>query len=140
MARVNSSRTKITPEELETAMQKLLKDYDKDVQEVVRKTIPQAARAGAKQLRSTSPKRAKGGGKYASGWASKVEQGRTGVTATIYGKHGTYQLAHLLEHGHAVRNGGRASGFAGAIVHIAPVEEWVVQEAIKRTMEGVARI
>ena len=138
MARVNSSRTKISPEELEAAMQKLLKDYDKDVQEVVRKTIPQAARAGAKQLRSTSPKGKTG--KYASGWASKVEQGRTGVTATIYGKHGTYQLAHLLEHGHAVRNGGRASGFAGAIVHIAPVEEWVIQEATKRTMEGVARI
>lgn len=137
MARVNSSRTKITPEELEAAIQKMLKDYDKDVQEVVRKTIPQAARAGAKQLRSSSPKES---GKYAGGWASKVEQGRTGVTATIYGKHGTYQLAHLLEHGHAVRNGGRASGNAKAIVHIAPVEEWVVQEAIKRTMEGVARI
>ena len=132
------ARTKVTPEQLEQALQKMLKDYDKDVQEVARKTIPQAARAGAKQLRSTSPKGKTG--KYASGWASKVEQGRTGVTATIYGKHGTYQLAHLLEHGHAVRNGGRAAGNAKAIVHIAPVEEWVVQEASKRTMEGVARI
>ena len=132
------SKIKVSADQLESAMQKMLKDYDKDVQEVVRKTVPQAARAGAKQLRGTSPKGRTG--KYASGWSSRIEQGRVGVTATIYGKHGTYQLAHLLEHGHAVRRGGRTYGNAGAITHIAPVEEWVVQEAIRRTMEGVARL
>lgn len=131
------ANTKVTPEQLGTALQKMLKDYDKDVQEVVKKTVPQAARAGAKQLRGSSPKKT---GKYASGWSSKVEQGRVGVTATIYGKHGTYQLAHLLEHGHAVRRGGRTYGSTRAITHIAPVEEWVIEEAIRRTMEGVARI
>ena len=58
------------------------------------------------------------------------------VGATVYGKHGTYQLAHLLEYGHATRNGGRT----GANEHIKPVEEWAVEEVQDQIMKAIEGI
>lgn len=47
----------------------------------------------------------------------------------------TYRLTHLLEHGHATRNGGRTREFK----HIAPVRDRLVveyQQGIKRILKG----
>lgn len=136
MAVVNSSRFNLK-EGIDWAVKKYLEDYNQDVIREVTTVVPQVAREAARMLRQTAPKES---GKYARGWASKVERGRLKIGATVYGKHGTYQLAHLLEHGHAVRNGGRASGNAKAIVHIAPVEEWAVGEVVDRTIERLSSV
>lgn len=111
-----------------------LKDYYREgVIEVVTDVIPQVAREAAKKLKQTSPKGKSG--KYAKGWAVKVEKGRINVGATVYGKSGTYQLAHLLEHGHATRNGtGRVYEDTRAHPHIVDVENWAANEAYDRTM------
>lgn len=114
-------------------IQKYLEDYNGECIEVMTEVIPKVAKEAAKKLRAESPNGPKG---YAKGWTSKTEIGRMRVGARVYGKHGTYQLAHLLEHGHAKRNGGRTA----AIVHIAPVEQWAIDEATDRIIQGMEAI
>lgn len=108
--------------DLQKEVNKILKDeYFGDVKEAVAEVVPKVAKDAAKKLRSASPRKS---GKYAKGWTSTVEKGRLTISSTVHGKSGTYQLAHLLENGHAKRGGGRTA----PIVHIAPIEEWAVKE------------
>lgn len=118
-------------------MKDILDDYGDEIYEVMDEVIPEVAKEAAKKLRQESPKKeGKGGGKYAKGWTYETQSGRLVTTSTVYGKHGTYQLAHLLEHGHAKRNGGRVDPVpAGG--HIAPVEEWAIDEAQTRIKEKI---
>ncbi len=124
MAVVSSSKMNFA----EVVQDMLQKQYYPQVVEVTTQVIDEVSKEAVKKLRQESPKGSKG--KYARGWTRKVETGRMTVGATVYGKTGTYQLAHLLEHGHAKRGGGRTA----AIVHIKPVEEWAVDEAYSRIM------
>ena len=131
MAVVNSSKMNFA----DVVQDILQKQYYPQVVEVSTQVINEVSREAVKKLQQNSPKGPKG---YAKGWARKVETGRLTVGATVYGKHGTYQLAHLLEYGHARRGGGRN---VDAIVHIKPIEEWAVNEAYERIidrLEGLA--
>lgn len=125
MAVVNSSKMNFA----EVVQDMLKKQYYPDVVEATTRTIAEVSNEAVKKLKSGSPKGKTG--KYAKGWARKVETGRLTVGATVYGKSGTYQLAHLLEHGHAKRGGGRTD----SIVHIEPVEQWAIEEAYERIMQ-----
>lgn len=101
-------------------------NYGVDVAEAMDSSIREVAKESVKKLKQTSP-----GTKYPKGWAVRYERGRLQTGATIYGKSGTYQLAHLLEHGHAKRGGGRTA----PIVHIKPVEEWATEEVHERMVQ-----
>ena len=118
---------------LERAMRDILQDYSVEVAKAAEEAVTEVSKEATKKLRQTSPKRK---GRYARGWTSKVEKTTTTVDATVYGKTGTYQLAHLLEHGHARRGGGRK---VDGIVHIKPVEDWAISEVEKRIREKVER-
>lgn len=118
---------------LERAVKDILQDYSVEVSKAAAEAVQEVTKEATKKLRQTSPKRK---GRYAKGWASKVEKTTTTVDATVYGKTGTYQIAHLLEHGHARRGGGRN---VGGIEHIKPVEEWAISEVEKRIREKVER-
>lgn len=116
---------------LDKAVDDILKEFSVDVSKAADEAITEVSREAVKKLKQTSP----GKGRYAKGWTRKVEKTAATVDAVIYGKHGTYQLAHLLEHGHAKRGGGRVAG----IVHIKPVEEWAIAEVETRIREKVGR-
>lgn len=62
---------------------------------------------------------------------SKIKNG----DQVIYQKAPTYRLTHLLENGHAKRNGGRVS----PKVHIAPVEEELVSNYISRVEKRLSQ-
>lgn len=95
-------------------------------------SVEEVAKEAAKKLKQTSP----GTGRYHKGWAVKNERGRLTCAAIVYGKHGTYQLAHLLENGHLMRNGKRSK----AIVHIKPVADWANTEALNRMYEKLEKL
>ena len=89
---------------------------DMEMKKAVRKT----ATAVKKEISANAPKRT---GKYAKSWtAKKTKENSHSLEMTVHSKN-RYQLAHLLEKGHAKRGGGRVSGKP----HIAPAEEKGVQ-------------
>lgn len=102
-------------------MSRILDEYNQEVQKATRDSIKTVAKEASKRLKSTSPKRS---GAYASGWSVKQVDEMTAVVHNT--KH--YQLTHLLENGHVVRNKKGTYGRAPAIKHIAPVEEWANNE------------
>jgi len=113
----------------------LQKQYYPEVVATTTAVISEVSGEAVRRLKQESPRGRSG--KYAKGWARKIETGRLMVGATVYGKSGTYQLAHLLENGHAQRGGGRTA----PVVHIAPVEQWAIDETYERIMhrlEGLA--
>ena len=60
------------------------------------------------------------GKNYRKGWRAK----KNGKNGYIIYNATNYQLTHLLEYGHATKNGGRTRAFP----HIRPVEEEVIKE------------
>ena len=123
---VNSNRMNF-----EEVINGYLKEYVGETAEGLTVVIPRVARQAAKKLRQESHTKFKGTGEYAENWAVQVETGRIRVGATVYGKKPTYRLAHLLEKGHAKRGGGRVD----PIEHIAPVEEWAMDEAVNQFID-----
>lgn len=124
---------KKTPiEKLDAAIAKTLEEYSTELMDGIRASTEAVAKAGAAAVRATS--RSSFNGKaYAAGWTSKVENSRLSAEAVIYNKD-HYQLAHLLENGHALRRGGRSigKGFVDGREHIKPVEEEIAEKFEKK--------
>ena len=98
------------------AINEMLEDCRVDNEEALKANITDACKDGRSYLRANSPKRT---GDYAKGWSYKVDEDVPGsYTGHVYNKT-HYQLSHLLEKGHAKRNGGRVAG----IPHIEPAFE-----------------
>lgn len=102
-----------------------LKNYRNEVQEKLNKAADETAKDTVKELKATSPKRY---GNYGKSWTTKKEKQGGSETQIVHNKK-HYQLTHLLENGHATKNGGRTRAF----VHIKPAE----QNAIKGFEEKV---
>lgn len=114
-------------------VQKYLEEQRYEVIEAMSESIDEVAKESVKKLKAESPRGATN--TYYKGWAYKIEKGRLSHGSVVYGKNGTYQLAHLLEYGHAKRGGGRTKPYE----HIKPVEEWAIDEVIDRTITKVER-
>jgi len=111
-------------ESLTVQMSRILEEYSEDLQDATNDAIEKVAKEAVQKLKNTSPKKT---GDYARGWKVKREKGR-GNIATLIVHNKEYQLTHLLENGHIVRNKKGTYGRAPAIKHIKPVEEWANTE------------
>ena len=111
--------------EFADAISDLLEEYGDAATDVIREVAPELAKSARKELKATSPV-GNENRHYADGWSVQTENIRNGVAVTIYNrlKPG---LTHLLEHGHALRNGGRSK----AIPHIAPVNEKIQRDFVE---------
>lgn len=110
---------------IELQMDRILSDYSKDVIRETDEAFDTVAKECVKKLKSSSPKRK---GKYARGWTKTTEKGGGLKTNTVVVHNKVYQLTHLLENGHIIRNAKGTYGRVSGIKHIAPVEEWAVEE------------
>lgn len=97
-----------------------LTEYADLAESEMKKAVKKTATSVKKKISANAPKRT---GKYAVSWTTKkTKENSHTLEMTVHSKN-RYQLAHLLEKGHAKRNGGRVNGKP----HIAPAEEKGVQ-------------
>ena len=105
-----------------------LTDYADLADEAMKKTVRKTAKSVKDEISANAPKRT---GAYSKSWtAKKTKENSHSLEMTVHSKN-RYQLAHLLEKGHAKRGGGRVS----ARPHIAPAEENGVQ-LLEHLIEG----
>lgn len=107
--------------ELANVVMKELDGYAKLVTEDMKKAVKKAGTSVKKEIQANAPKDS---GAYAKSWSVKnMKENSHALELTVYSRN-RYQLAHLLEFGHAKRGGGRVPGRA----HIAPAEEAGVKQ------------
>ena len=127
---MNSSNIAI--DELASEIAKTLVGYTQETTQKVKKIVDEVTDETIEKLgNDTESLFQKRTGKYAEGWARKDAETMFEKTNTIHNKQ--YQLTHLLEKGHAKRNGGRVEGRP----HIEPAEEKSKEELEKRITEAV---
>ena len=108
---------------LDEAIKDILDDFDKGVVVSVQDAVKAATKAGLREVKSNTSIFRRRTGMYRKGWRSRVENGRMTASGVIYNA-SLPGLPHLLEFGHATRNGGRVPGR----MHIAPVQDLLERE------------
>lgn len=117
-------------ESVAVQMKEILDEYSSEVKSVTEDSITETAKESVQKLKSSSPR---GTGSYAKGWAVKKE-GK--MTQTVHNRT-DYQLTHLLENGHIIRNKKGTYGRTQPIKHIEPVEEWAIEELQLKIERGL---
>lgn len=124
------ANTKI--ENLADEIMKGLIEYKDLVTDNMKKSVRKAGRTVKKDIQANAPKKT---GAYSKSWkVSTTKETSESLELTVHSPK-KYQLAHLLEKGHAKRGGGRTK----AIPHIAPAEEYAVKQLksdIKKAIGG----
>lgn len=112
------------------AIAEALAEYDQEIADATKRITDQVAKEAVDALKKSSPKLT---GSYRKGWRKKQSYADKRTKRNTVYNETDYQLTHLLEHGHASRNGGRVR----AIQHIAPVEQAAI-EALQERIEAAA--
>lgn len=121
----------IKPNLLSKEITKALENYADDISEEVEFEANKVGKEAVNELKQDSPKGTRKS--YAKGW--KIKKDKRGKNLYIVKIHNKtdYQLTHLLEFGHATRNGGRTK----AQPHIRPVEQKYSEEFEKELKKRI---
>lgn len=123
--------TGIDIDELSKEVMKGLQEYSELADSEMKKAVHKTATSVKKEISANAPERT---GKYAKSWTTKkTKENSHTLEMTVHSKD-RYQIAHLLENGHAKRGGGRVSGRP----HIAPAEkngEILLENLIKKALK-----
>lgn len=128
------SNQKVSVDNLAKAIQAQLKEFEGFTDEAVNKGLSETAKNAARKLRNAHPAEAGDWKEYNSGWT--VMKTKRDKKATVHNAD-HYQLTHLLEHGHAIKKGGRTVGDARAFEHIAPVYEEAQTELLENIRKNL---
>lgn len=124
---------------LESALKEVLAEYGDEVYNVLGIAVDQVSEEAVKKLQAGGSYG--GTGVYNRDWTATDDPvGRFSKKKIVHNAD-HYRLAHLLEKGHAIRNGtGRTYGNTRAFPHIKPVEEWAIQELPRKVEELITRL
>lgn len=98
-----------------------LQEYADVASADVKTAVRKAGKSVKADIAANAPKRT---GAYSKSWTVKTQKETANSLEVVVHSKNRYQLAHLLEHGHAKRGGGRVAGKP----HIAPAEEKAIKE------------
>ena len=123
-----SNGVKCSIDGLADAIMEGLKEYSDLASSEVKGAVRKAGKLVKDEIAANAPKKT---GAYSKSWSVKAtKETSESLELVVYSK-SRYQIAHLLEHGHAKRGGGRVAG----IPHIAPAEE----KAVKQLEEDIVK-
>jgi hypothetical protein len=106
---------KVSVAEMADAVMELMSDIRDVGSDELKKAVKKAGKDIKDDINTSAPVRT---GRYARSWRQSVTQeDSASIQVTVYSP-SRYMLAHLLEHGHAKRGGGRVRAFP----HIEPAE------------------
>ena len=113
--------TKVSIGNMADAIMKELNEYADTTADGVKAAVQKAAKTVKTEIQAGAPART---GAYKKSWATKnTAESSNKLEITVYSRN-RYQIAHLLEHGHAKRGGGRVS----ARPHIASAEQSGIEQ------------
>ena len=123
-----SNGVKCSIDGLADAIMEGLKEYSDLASSEVKGAVRKAGKLVKDEIAANAPKKT---GAYSKSWSVKAtKETSESLELVVYSKN-RYQIAHLLEHGHAKRGGGRVAG----IPHIAPAEE----KSVKQLEEDIVK-
>ena len=123
-----SNGVKCSIDGLADAIMEGLKEYSDLASSEVKGAVRKAGKLVKDEIAANAPKKT---GAYWKSWSVKAtKETSESLELVVYSKN-RYQIAHLLEHGHAKRGGGIVAG----IPHIAPAEE----KAVKQLEEDIVK-
>lgn len=112
---------KCTIDNLAKTIMEGLQEYADVASADVKTAVRKAGKSVKADIAANAPKRT---GAYSKSWTVKTQKETANSLEVVVHSKNRYQLAHLLEHGHAKRGGGRVAGKP----HIAPAEEKAIKE------------
>ena len=126
------ANARISIDALSETVMKELNQYADVVCDDMKEAVNSASTMVRDQIKATAPKDT---GAYAKSWSvKKTKETANALEVTVYSRN-RYQLAHLLEFGHAKRGGGRVA----ARPHIVAAEQAGIElfeQAIERSLRN----
>lgn len=118
-------------DQMAEALARTMAEYVELSNEVMKGCVVEVSQSVKEDIQGNAPVRT---GKYKKSWAAKkVQENANSLTMAVHSRD-RFQIAHLLEHGHAKRGGGRVQ----AVPHIAPAEQRGAEELSAKMERGLS--
>lgn len=123
---------RVRVDQMADAIAQSMAEYAELSGEVMKECVIETSKAVKKDIQNYAPVKT---GRYKKSWAAqKIQENANSLTMVVHSRN-RYQIAHLLEHGHAKRGGGRVR----AIPHIAPAEQRGAEALVSQIERGLTR-